>query len=179
MPALSCSAVWPHVIDRDPRHPLLACRELREAGRYLLFGDGDPVAVLPLESERDRMYRLLETRRDLGRRRHNGGGIPHNSYRTHCQPAKLRAPARDEIRTVRITMAPVRRLQARGPSLQKQILVGTYKHQERSLGDRRSSTITMRRLGLYSEPYTRAVFDWRVRSSLCISRVGIVGDRGP
>ena len=44
--ALNCyhgSTVRPRVIDDGARHSLLACGELREAARYLLFGDGDPV----------------------------------------------------------------------------------------------------------------------------------------
>jgi hypothetical protein len=46
--ALNCygdSAVRPRVIDGGARRSLLACRELREAARYLLFGDSDPVDV--------------------------------------------------------------------------------------------------------------------------------------
>jgi hypothetical protein len=66
--ALNCyhgSAVRPRVIDGGARHSLLACRELREAARYLLFGDADPVDVLPLEIERDRVYRLLLEKRAI------------------------------------------------------------------------------------------------------------------
>jgi len=120
--ALNCydgSAVRPRVIDGGMRHSLLACRELRKAARYLLFGDGDPVDVLPHEIERDRVcWLLLETMGDLGRQPDNAGGILRNSCRTHCQPAKLRVPARGEIRTVRLGMALVLHLQSRRPSPQ-------------------------------------------------------------
>jgi hypothetical protein len=90
------------------RHLLLACRESREAARYLLFGDGDRVDILPLEIERDRVYRLLfETRGDLGRQPDNAGGILRESCRMHRPPAELRMPPRGEIRTVRVGMALV------------------------------------------------------------------------
>jgi hypothetical protein len=65
------SAVRPRVIDGGARHSLLACRELREAARYLPFGDADPVDILPLEIERDRVHPAAA--RDKGRSRRPAG----------------------------------------------------------------------------------------------------------
>jgi hypothetical protein len=44
---------------------------LREAARYLPFGDADPVDILPLEIERDRVHPAAA--RDKGRSRRPAG----------------------------------------------------------------------------------------------------------
>src|SRR5258708_7194166 len=90
------------------RHSLVGCRELHEA--HVICSE---TAIRSMFyrlrlSDIACMYRqLLETPQttgDLGRQPDNAGGILRNSCRMHCQPAKLRAPARDEIRTVRVGM---------------------------------------------------------------------------